>query len=147
MRIYSFFFFLLFLTACSDQNLQTQVNQLKSDLETAQSTIENLQTQIEPEGDLVHVVFFKTKPDADLNALGAAIEKLASIKEVKDLQYGSFEDLGDARALDFDLMMEMSFDSEADYKIYQAHPVHLQLKEAVKSFLAGPPATYDYLKK
>lgn len=139
---------LLCLIGCSNSDNQKALKQMKEELSLAKSTIERLNSQIEPEGDLVHVVFFKTKPEADIVALGKEIEKLKAIEVIKDLQYGAFENLEDQRALsDYSMMLEMSFDNKVDYQTYQKHPIHLQLKENAKAFLAGPPATYDYMKK
>jgi len=133
---------------CSNPSTPGELSKIKDELNTAKSTIENLKSQIEPEGNLVHIVFFKTKPKADLAALGRAIKKLEGIEVVKDLQYGAFENLEDQRALsNYTMMMEMSFDNKSDYQTYQKHAIHLKLKEEVKSFLAAPPATYDYIKE
>jgi len=142
------FILLVGIISCSNPTVQEDLNKVQAELATAKSTIENLKSQIEPEGKLVHIVFFKLKTNVDLVALGNEIKKLEAIEVIKDLQFGFFENLDDTRALsDYDLMMEMSFDDKEAYKKYQAHPIHLALKENVKSFLAGPPATYDYLKK
>jgi len=134
--------------SCSNIVNQEELEKAKLELAAAKTTIENLKSQIEPEGDLVHVVLLKTKFSANLDALGSEIEKLRSIEVIKDLQYGAFENLGDKRALsDYSMMMEMSFDNEADYQIYQKHPLHLKLINNTKLLMAGPPATYDYMKK
>ncbi|MEM9822283.1 MAG: Dabb family protein [Bacteroidota bacterium] len=139
---------LLFSLACSNTNVQEELEQAYKDLAAARATNEYLKAQMEPEGELVHVVFFKLKTDNDPASHIAAIKKLEAIEVVNDLQVGSFKDLDDARALStYDLMMEMSFATVEDYQTYQAHPIHLALKEMAKSVLAAPPATYDYLKR
>lgn len=136
------------LASCSNSALQKEMDKVKSELKLAKATIEDIKIQIEPEGKLVHFVFFKLKPDTDELALIEEIKKLESIEVVKDLQVGPFENLDDDRALDqFGLVMEMSFDNADTYKVYQTHPIHLALREKAKPFLAGPPATYDYIKK
>jgi len=138
---------LFFLSSCSDTAVQEELSKTKVALKEAYTTIDQLKNQIEPEGELVHLVFFKTKPDVDLKSLFVAIEKLKEIEVVKDLQVGPFENLGDQRALsEYTVLMEMSFDHKAAYEKYQAHPIHLALKESLGKYLAGPPATYDYLK-
>ncbi len=142
------FFSLFIFVSCADTATQDELAKVKSELETAKTKISELESNIEPEGDLVHVVFFKVKPDADEAALVTEIKKLEGIKEVMDLEVGPFEDLEDARALsEYSVMMEISFADEAAYQTYQKHPIHLTLKENVKAFLAGPPATYDFVKK
>jgi len=91
---------------------------------------------------------FRLKPDADQAKLVEEVNKLESIEGLMDLQVGPFKELGDKRALsEYSMMMEMSFEDETAYQKYQAHPLHLALKENTKSLMAGPPATYDYLKQ
>ncbi|MFS4482676.1 Dabb family protein [Hyunsoonleella sp. 2307UL5-6] len=139
---------LLSLVSCSNTKIQKELEKAKNELITAKATIETLKKQIEPEGKLVHVVFFKLKPEADLNALGIEINKLKEIAVIKDLQFGFFKNLGDERVLsEYSLMLEMSFDNEASYKVYQEHPIHLALKEVGIQFLTSPPVTYDYIKQ
>lgn len=139
---------LFVFASCSNTAMQEELIKLKAELNNANETIEELKEQIEPEGKLVHVVFLKVKPDADLDALVAEIKKLGDIEEVKDLEVGPFEDLGDDRALsEYNMMFEMSFDNADAYQAYQVHPTHLALRENTQSMMAGPPATYDYVKR
>ena len=147
MRHFLLFSLLLFF-ACADTQVQTELSIVKQQLATANEKINQLQAQIEPEGELVHLVLFKVKPDADQAALVAEVKKLEGIQEVMDLEIGPFEDLGDARALsDYTMLMQMSFADKAAYENYQKHPIHLALKENTGQFMAGPPATYDFVKK
>lgn len=95
---------------------------------------------------LVHLVYFNLKPEANGKEFIEALKKMATIPVVKDLEVGHFKDLSDKRAMvDFEVIMQMAFDSEEDYKTYQAHPVHLELKKLATDFVAAPPATYDYI--
>jgi len=41
----------------------------------------------------------------------------------------------------------MSLKNEKAYQDYQKHPIHLALKENTKQYMAGPPVTYDFVKK
>ena len=139
---------LIVLTACSNNTLQEEVATLKNTLQTAQEKITTLESQIEPEGELVHLVFFKVKPDVEQAAIVVEVKKLEAISEVMDLEIGPFEDLGDARALsEYTMLMQMSFSNKAAYERYQKHPIHLTLKENLGAYLAGPPATYDFMKQ
>ena len=148
MRNLLYLILLSFLLGCSNGAIQEALHKAEEELAAAKNTIVELESQIEPEGQLVHIVFFQLKPEADQAALIAEIKKLEAIDVVKDLEVGPFEDLGDGRALShYQIMMEMSFDDAAAYKRYQAHPIHLALKESSKAYLAGPPATYDYVKR
>ncbi len=148
MKNYIIFFLLFVFISCSDAALKEELNKTKADLKAAQTTISELKTQIEPEGELVHIVLFRLKSDADQARLVSEVMKLEGIEGLMDLQVGPFEDLGDKRALsEYAMIMEMSFENKAAYQKYQAHPLHLTLKENLKSLMASPPATYDYLKK
>lgn len=136
------------LFSCNDSSLLKEFSKTKSDLEHANKAIKMLNSQIEAEGNLVHVVLFKLKPDADHMLLFDEIKKLENIEEVMDLEVGSFEDVGDARALsDYSVMMQMSFKDKKAYEVYQKHPIHLKLKENAKPLMSAPPATYDFFKK
>jgi len=100
-------------------------------------------------GDLIHLVYFNTKPDLSseqLENFEKEILKLKTIPFLKDLEIGTFEDLNDPRAMnDFSLLMQMRFSNTSEYRDYQEHPAHLKLKEVAASYLAAPPVTYDYL--
>jgi len=138
----------LIFVACVDTKVQDELIAVKKQLAVANEKISQIETQLEPEGELVHLVFLKIKPDADQAALVAEAKKLEGIKEIMDLEIGSFENLGDDRALaEYSMLMQMSFDNKAAYETYQKHPIHLTLKENLGSFLVGPPATYDFMKK
>ncbi len=133
---------------CTPTNVNQEITTLRSELIKAQEQIAALNSQIEPEGELIHMVFFKVKENADTVAFVNELKKLSTIEEVLDFQVGPFEDLGDPRALsEFNWMMEMSFTDIAAYKDYQKHPTHLALRTKTSSFMIGPPSTYDYLKK
>ena len=154
MKAFTLFLSILFLASCSNPNtaLEKELNDTKTKLIAAEQALaESSKPQAVANEDtypLVHLVYFKVKSDSDQVKLIEEINKLEGIEVLHDLEVGSFEDLGDQRALsDYQVVMQMSFKSEADYKTYQAHPIHLALKENAKSLLAGPPATYDYLKK
>jgi len=127
------------------QNATSEIENLKSQLKAASAEIQKLKSEAADKKQLIHIVWFKMKPEADKSELIAKIKKLEAIEVLNDLEVGKFQDLGDARAMsDLDLVMQMGFDSEEDYKIYQAHPIHLDLKKAVGVFLSGPPVTYDF---
>lgn len=147
----SYFIFLTFtlgMFSCSDTAVQKELKQTKEDLNKALAKIEQLKTHIEPEGHLVHLVFFKLKIGVKQTVLFQEIKKLEAIEVLKDLELGPFLYTGDDRALEeYDVLMEMSFDHLADYQTYQKHPIHLELKKALQPLLAGPPATFDYLKQ
>ncbi len=140
--------FIIIFASCTNTAVQEELATTKAALNAAQAKITTLQNQIEPEGDLVHVVLFKLKPDADQAALLAEIKKLEAIEEMMDLEVGPFKNLGDARALsDYSMMMQMSFADTTAYQKYQQHPIHFALRENTLQYMAGPPATYDFIKQ
>jgi hypothetical protein len=144
MKIYSLLLAVLLLASCSQQGTNKELISTKKVLLEAETKIAALET----EGDLVHVVYFDMKEDADINAFITEIERLRNIEEVQGLEIGTFENLGDQRALSqYELVMQMSFKDSAAYQVYQNHPIHLQLKAAAKSVVAAAPATYDFVRK
>ena len=66
---YAFFFGLLTCLSCTNTSVQQELKIVKQELATAQEKINNLEAQIEPEGELVHLVLFKVKSDADQTVL------------------------------------------------------------------------------
>ena len=138
---------LIGLVSCSDANLQQELSETQEKLATAESKLAEAKSDTDENYPLVHVVYFKLKPNADKTKLLEAIDKLEEIEVVQELEVGSFEDLGDKRAMsDYQVVMSMAFANEADYEVYQEHEIHLALKAVAKEMLAGPPATYDYLR-
>ncbi len=106
----------------------------------------NISTERHQQRRLIHLVYFDLKEEADKEAVIQEIRKLEDIQVVKQLEVGSFKDLGDKRAMStMELVMQMAFDTEEDYKSYQKHEIHLALKKALGVHLTGPPITYDYL--
>jgi len=144
---------LIIISSCTSSTLQTELDKVqaalvttKADLAKAQTVVNNLEK--EASGQLVHLVFFKVKTDADLSELVKEVKQLQAIEEVLDLEVGPFEDLGDTRALtEYSMLMQMSFVDKVAYETYQKHPIHLALKEKLGAFLVAPPATYDFIKK
>ena len=141
-------FFLLVLTNCSNAVMEEELATTKEKLAALEAELSSLKAEAAEEASLVHIVLFNIKDGADQAALIAEIKKLETINEIKELEVGPFENLGDERALsDYELIMQMSFVSNEAYQSYQEHPIHLALKEATKAYLGGPPATYDFIKE
>lgn len=145
---YLFLFLIGLSVACTDTAMQKELQLTQRQLAEAQQALSELEAATAETGKLVHIVLFKLKPEADLDKMIAEIKKLEAIPVIEELEVGPFQNLGDARALsDYALIMEVSFQDEAAYQKYQAHPIHQALKENTLSLLGGPPATYDYVKK
>ena len=96
---------------------------------------------------ILHTVYLDLKEDIskdEMDSFMEAVEELHRITIVRDFKHGAFEDLGDARAMqEFEYALVMGFQNKEDYIIYQKHPIHSQVKNKLKPYLAGPPVTYD----
>lgn len=150
----SFFSIFLFLTSCKQTpDFTEKLDEMEAELIIAKQELADLKAEnaANPAGSLVHVVYLNLKDDLkeeDKIEIVAAIDDLARIEEVNELEIGDFANLGDARALsDLEMVFRMSFTSKQAYEMYQAHPIHSQLKIIIKPYLAGPPVTYDYIRK
>ena len=81
-------------------------------------------------GKIVHHVFFWLKRPgsaADRDQLIAGLRTLAAIPVIRDLQIGvpASTEKRDVVDSSFDVSELMLFDSVADQKVYQDHPIHL----------------------
>lgn len=129
---------------------------LRKELDTAIFKIDMLEQQLNSNistasGDLVHLVYLNIKNDLESNQYSKLIEdlnQLQGIPHIKSFSLGDFKSLEDERALsDYEIIMSMSFQNEESYQKYQAHPTHVALKDKLKDYIDGPPATYDYIQK
>lgn len=135
------------LVSCSNQKLEKELSAVQLKLKETEALLAAAKSNTDENYPLIHVVYFKLKPDADKTKLLEAIDKLKQIDVVHKLEVGTFEDLNDERALsDYQVVMQMAFANKAAYGTYQTHEIHLALKSVIKDMLAGPPVTYDYRK-
>lgn len=145
MRIFILMILLSFLGSCSDNALQQELENTQKELERTKQEMLKLEQQVQSPAPLVHLVCFKLKPEVNPLDVKNILEQLRSIEFVKQMEVGTFKDLGDPRALsDYQLILKMAFNSPEDYQSYQQHATHLAVKSALGDYLAGPPATYDY---
>lgn len=141
---------LLIFTSCKTEDKSiTQLEELKTVLEAKNQELLDLKNNTgNNKGAIVHSVYFEIQDGLSSQQLSTFINKckeLKKIKEVNNFRIGSFEDLGDPRALfDFQLVMDMSFKNKRAYEIYQNHPIHLNLKESIGEYLKKGPRTYDF---
>lgn len=100
-------------------------------------------------GKLVHTVFFKLKNYEDQPALIKSLETFKKIELIKRLEIGIFEDTGSPKSdlTSHQVMVQMTFDDLAAFRLYEKHPIHLASIEATKDLMAGPPTGYDYIVK
>ena len=147
MRIELVIVFILFIS-CTDKSIHKELMETQESLAESQLLVNQLKELLDKEGELVHLVFFNTKDDIDEDAFLSQLQSLSDIKYVKSLELGSFKNLEDPRALSmYSHFMQMQFEDQDAYKSYQKDPLHLALKDKTKSFMAGPPATYDFTVK
>ena len=151
MRRIAYILLPLFFYACSSNTtLQEELKSAQSTVSQQEEIIDSLKALLATESQqkLVHVVYFKLKDDlseSDRKVLIAEINKIEAIPVLSNLEVGKFQDLGDQRSMsDYSIVMQMDFENEEDYKIYQEHSIHLALKAAIGPYLGGPPTTYDY---
>ena len=142
-------FFLTNVSGCYRAELERQAAVLaEENAQLRKIATESENNSNDTRSRLVHLVWFKLKPELSKeqieNFIGE-VNKLQRIDFVDEFEVGNFADLGDQRAMhDLQMIMSMKFDTEQQYRDYQAHPVHLELKNAAGDYLAGPPVTYDY---
>ena len=121
--------------------------QMKSDSVNEQEPLAT-ETQLPVKG-LVHAVYFDVLDSLsteELVAFATQLKRLEQIKGVQDFKVGAFQELGDPRALNtYEWAILMTFSDSTAYRQYQQHPTHLEVKKAVGPFLAGKPASYDFV--
>lgn len=155
--IKAFYFSLLFLFACSpNAEIQEQLQTAEAELAKAKEALNQAQEEVmalqaADNVPIIHTVYFKIKEglsESDMNTFVDEVKNLAQIEVVKDLEVGTFLDVGDERALsEYGIVMQVGFAKEADMAIYQQHPIHLGLKDKLGQWLAGPPAVHDFRVK
>lgn len=119
---------ILFFAACNTANTATDAS---------------LETNI-----LTHHIYFDLIDDiseTELKHFKEVIQQLKSIPEVKEFEFGVFEDVGDKRALSqYEYFISLSFENKKSYDIYQESSIHINVKNKLRTYLSGPPATYDF---
>lgn len=97
-------------------------------------------------GNIKHLVFLSVKMNVNLDSLKRELNKLSMINSVNNFQVGIFKDLNDPKSLsDFELVLEMNFNTEQDYHNYQSDSLHLILIEKTRHLMDGPPKSFDYM--
>jgi len=98
---------------------------------------------------LEHLVFFSLKDSLEESSIQKFKKLLLSLERIEgvvEVEVYKKEEVGDPRALDFDLMMSVEFGKADDLRIYSTHPYHLAVRDSLMGFLAGPPATFDMIR-
>lgn len=99
----------------------------------------------QPSGQLVHLVFFKLKPGVDKQLLVKSLETFKTVNVIKKVQIGLWEETNNPKSVltDYSVVVQLTFNSLADFRVYEKHPVHLASIEATKDLMAAPPIGYD----
>ena len=99
------------------------------------------------EGALEHLVFFSLKdslPTEDVERFKNLLLTLDRIEGVIEVEVNSRSDVGDSRALNYDLLMVLEFEAISYLNTYAEHPYHLEVRDSLMPYLAAPPATFDF---
>lgn len=146
----AFFTAFILLPSCQqrvDPNLQEELSQARIRLQEMEAEVEQLRAG-PGKGQLMHIVFLKTKeglPEQEMAALLEKIKQLGEIDMAGKLEVGRIADTGDERFVTaHNIAFRMAFDNMEDYKAYMEHPTHLEIRESLKPYLSGPPQVYDY---
>ncbi len=119
----------------SCNQLEQQVKQLKLDLNS------------QYKGYIGHDVYLKLKNLEDMPKVTDALYSLKNVNGVEAIKVGPFKNLGDKRALNYDVKMQMYFKNETAYKFYNKDSTHLNVRAQLGSLLASPPASFDFIVK
>ena len=97
----------------------------------------------------MHAVYFDVVDSLsadELATFAAQLKRLEQINGVQNFKVGAFQELGDTRALStYEWAILMTFSDSTEYRKYQQDPIHLDVKKSVGPFLAGKPASYDFV--
>ena len=122
----------------------TKIAVLETHLRMAGQEIEFLQSQLKDSASLRHLVLLSVDFDVPVDSVFDQLARLSEIKEVAKLELGRFADLSDPRAMRFQVILSTQFESESLYRIYESHPIHMDVKSKLKPYLSAPPVVYDY---
>ena len=92
---------------------------------------------------LEHQVYLSLFDEQDSMHVTRELMKLSQVDGVKAVEVFSRFDVGDTRALDYDLLLRVYFEDEAALKRYDADSLHQEVRGRLKPYLSKPPATFD----
>jgi D-Tyr-tRNAtyr deacylase len=150
--LYTFAICIAFSSCTNSETASSEnIENLKADLASANKKIEDLQSRNSTEPVFQHTVFFTLKPDltdAERKSFVVALKGLEKIEVVQNITAELRKNIGDEnRALtQFDVIMMVTLENEADLKIYDTHEIHQNLKKVMADYLAGPPASFDFVE-
>lgn len=136
----------LILSSCQrTKTLEEKIAQLEAEkLDLQQKLVE----QGPDDGELVHVVFLKTKigtSTVDRQMYLDEIRKLNRLEYIHDLHVGVKADMQDERSItNNDAFYSIIFENVNEYLTWKDAPEHAELKAFLAPYLAEEPITYDY---
>lgn len=96
---------------------------------------------------LTHCVFLDLRPGisaADQQRIKDTLLSLGNIEEVRSISVVDKTDVGDSRALDYDIMLIATFEDKMALSSYDKNPDHQMVRDFLKPYMAGAPATFDF---
>lgn len=143
--------FLLLLIALSLSSCSA-LKEAQKEIEQQRTVIEDLERQIEyaapdrhastsDRAAIRHIVFFQMNKGSDKNAWKKfyyLLKDLESIEYVTEFKLGKSleEEYSAHMRTDYDMVMYMTFASEAHLAKYQKHELHLKIREASSEFIS-----------
>ncbi|MFT5833095.1 MAG: hypothetical protein ACI97N_000721 [Cognaticolwellia sp.] len=149
--LYTFAICIAFFSCTNSETaLSETIENLKAELASANEKIDDLEGRNKTESVLQHTIYFTLKPDLTEVERRAFIEELEGLKAIEVVQNVTAEErqnVGDEnRALkQFNVVMVVTLADEAALEIYDASEVHQNLKKSIGGYLAGKPASFDYI--
>lgn len=91
-----------------------------------------------------HVVCFRLRPEEKSKAAEARgkLLSLTAVSEVRNIEVG-LDSLKSPRS--YDIILIADFDTEADYKVYDAHELHQPVRKFMHSIVESSVAV-DYVR-
>lgn len=142
-------FAVLTLWSCKPKTSAVDLDRLETALAKAQYIADSLRVAAVPLASGVkHIVFLELKPeitDTEKATFLKITKSLKDIPEVKAMSVAERTDTGDKRALDYDVVLYMTFATKEDLAAYDQNEFHQQVRQQLGEYLASPPATFDYV--
>ena len=142
-----FILLVLIVFSCDTNKNSTPTINKSIDCEQLVTTVKQLKSEINSQykGYIGHDIYLKLKNGEDQSKVIKALNSLGTIKGVEALKVGPFKNLGDKRALTYDVKMQMYFKDEKAYQHYNKDATHLEVRKQLGPMLDGPPASYDFI--
>lgn len=98
------------------------------------------------EAGIHHMVFLSLKDDltaSEIEKFGETLHEIGKIDGVLDMRVDERQDVRDARALDYDILLQVWLKDESALHKYDRDSLHNEIRSVLKDYLSAPPATFD----